>query len=248
MPKSEKSVPAAGLLKPIETQRASEAIFEQIKNLIISGRLKPGERLPSERDMMDMLGRSRPPIREALRMLENAGLVRTIPGSGGAVVQTLSTTSVEQPLANMLALNQISKEELLEYRRLNDVTFAGWAAERRSEADLQDIKANIEKMATVLDDLEGFIPCDIEFHKLIAAAGKNTFAKIVTAVISASVMNMLNTSFADVEEKQGRWQRENVLRVHRKIYEAIKNGDSEAAREATREHMLGFETDFKNQI
>ena len=245
MSKNEKTMPYEGLLRPAPNMRASEAIFGQIRDLIIGGKLKPGERLPSERDMMDMLGRSRPPIREALRMLENAGLIKSIPGSGGAVVQTLSTSSIEEPLANMLALNHITKEELLEYRRLNDVTFAGWAAERRSEEDLEAIKANIEKMSTVLDDPEEFIPCDIEFHKLIADAGKNSFAKIVTAVISASVMNMLSTNFAHVEEKQGRWQRENVLRVHHKIFDAIRGRDAEAARNATQEHMLGFETDFK---
>ncbi len=246
MTKNEKAGPAAEYLRPVEAKRASEAIFAQIRDLIISGKLKPGERLPSERDMMYMLGRSRPPIREALRMLENAGFIKSIPGSGGAVVQTLSTSSVEEPLANMLALSHITKEELLEYRRLNDVTFAGWAAERRTDEDLEAINANIEKMSKVLDDPEEFILCDIEFHKLIADAGKNSFAKIVTAVISASVMSMLSTNFADVEEKQGNWQRENVLRVHRKIFEAIQKCDAEAARNATQEHMLGFETDFKH--
>lgn len=246
MTKNERNTSAAELLKPVVTKRASEAIFAQIRDLIISGRLRPGERLPSERDMMDMLGKSRPPIREALRMLENAGLIKSIPGSGGAIVQQLDTSSVSEPLSNMLALSSITKDELLEYRRLNDVTFAGWAAQRRTKEDIDALERNLEKMSTTLDDLESFVPCDIEFHKLIAEAGKNSFAKIVTAVISASVMSLLTTSFADVEEKQGRWQRENVLRAHRKIFDAIKAGDARAAREATREHMRGFETDFKN--
>ncbi len=246
--RNEKPVPASEFLKPIETQRASEAIFEQIRGLIIDGKIRPGDRLPSERDMMKTFGRSRPTIREALRMLENAGLIRITPGSGGAVVQTLTTASIEQPLADMLALNRITKNELLEYRRLNDVTFAGWAAERRTEEDLKAIEANLETMSRSLDNLEKFIESDIEFHRLIAAAGKNSFAQIVTGVISASVMNLLYTSFADVEERQGTLHRSNVLRVHRKIYEAILKGDAEGAREATREHMLGFETDFKNII
>ncbi len=244
--RNEKSVPAADLLQPIETQRASEVIFEQIRSLIVDGKLKPGERLPSERDMMKTLGRSRPTIREALRMLENIGLIHITPGSGGAVVQTLTTASVEQPLSNMLALNQITKKELLEYRRLNDVNFAGWAAERRTEEDIKAIEANLERMSGSLDNLERFIESDIEFHRLIAAAGKNSFAQIVTGVISASVMNLLYTSFADVEERQGAMQRRNVLRVHRKIFDAIRSGDAKAAKEATQEHMLGFETDFES--
>ena len=78
------------IFHPIKTVRASEAIYEQIKDRIISGELKPGDRLPSERNMMELFQRSRPTIREALRMLERSGYIRTIPGSNGALV-TLPT-------------------------------------------------------------------------------------------------------------------------------------------------------------
>ena len=71
-------------LAPVETKRASEVIFEQIREMILSGQLKPGDRLPSEKSLMEMLKRSRPTVREALRMLEHAGFIRTIPGSNGA--------------------------------------------------------------------------------------------------------------------------------------------------------------------
>ena len=63
----------ANLFRPVETKRASEAIFDQIKDLIMRGKLRPGDRLPSERSMIEMFQRSRPTIREALRMLERAG-------------------------------------------------------------------------------------------------------------------------------------------------------------------------------
>ena len=65
------------IFHPIKTVRASEAIYEQIKDRIISGELKPGDRLPSERNMMELFQRSRPTIREALRMLERSGYIRT---------------------------------------------------------------------------------------------------------------------------------------------------------------------------
>ncbi len=244
MQNNEKPVFAADLLKPIETKRASELIFEQIQELITSGQMKPGERLPSERDMMEMLGKSRPTIREALRMLENAGLVRIVAGSGGAVVQTLTTSSVVQPLTNMLALNQITKEELLEYRRLNDVTFAGWAAERRTEADLKAMEENLESLSTSLDDIDAFIVCDIAFHELITTAGKNCFAQIVTGVISSSIKRILYTYFTGVQAEEGRLKREKALKAHSKIYRAILKGNAEDARSATIEHMRGLETDI----
>ena len=122
--------------QPIGGGRASEAIYDQLRELITSGVLKPGDRLPSERAMMEQLHRSRPTIREALRMLEQGGYVASTHGASGAVVQELTIDGVEQPLSAMLQLNQISLEELGEYRAVNDGTIAGWAARRRTDEDL----------------------------------------------------------------------------------------------------------------
>ena len=93
--------------QPIGGGRASEAIYDQLRELITSGVLKPGDRLPSERAMMEQLHRSRPTIREALRMLEQGGYVASTHGASGAVVQELTIDGVEQPLSAMLQLNQI---------------------------------------------------------------------------------------------------------------------------------------------
>ena len=102
------------LLAPVETTRASQAIYDQIVQLIVSGELRPGDRLPSERQMMDMMQRSRPTIREALRMLERNGLIQIVPGSSGAVVVEPSAASVEEPLETMLNMSHLSSHELLE--------------------------------------------------------------------------------------------------------------------------------------
>ena len=92
--------------QPIGGGRASEAIYDQLRELITSGVLKPGDRLPSERAMMEQLHRSRPTIREALRMLEQGGYVASTHGASGAVVQELTIDGVEQPLSAMLQLNR----------------------------------------------------------------------------------------------------------------------------------------------
>ena len=76
--------------QPIKARRASEDIYAQLRDLITSGALKPGDRLPSERAMMEQLQRSRPTIREALRMLEQGGYVASTHGASGAVVQELT--------------------------------------------------------------------------------------------------------------------------------------------------------------
>ncbi len=147
----------------------------------------------------------------------------------------------------MLALGKITKAELLEYRRLNDVTFAGWATERRSDEDIRLLEENLERMASLLDDSDAFIRCDTEFHRLIAAAGKNGFAVIVAGVISGVVLDMLHTDFAEIEASRGRRLREGVLKLHTELFEAIRRRDSENARKIAMEHMLDFENDFKSR-
>mgnify|MGYP000562676289 CR=1 FL=1 len=114
----------------------TEQIRAALAGDILAGKYSPGDRLPSERAMMEQLHRSRPTIREALRMLEQGGYVASTHGASGAVVQELTIDGVEQPLSAMLQLNQISLEELGEYRAVNDGTIAGWAARRRTDEDL----------------------------------------------------------------------------------------------------------------
>ena len=138
--------------QPIGGGRASEAIYDQLRELITSGVLKPGDRLPSERAMMEQLHRSRPTIREALRMLEQGGYVASTHGASGAVVQELTIDGVEQPLSAMLQLNQISLEELGEYRAVNDGTIAGWAARRRTDEDLAALDSCLTAAEQALGD------------------------------------------------------------------------------------------------
>ena len=232
-------------LAPVATKRASEAIYDQIKNLIISGELKPGDRLPSERNMMSMLQRSRPPIREALRMLERSGFIKTIPGSGGAVVMKVSSKTVEQPLENMISLNQISHKELLEYRELNEVAFAGWAAERRNEKELADIAECIQTSTNVVEDIEAFISFDIKFHELVAAAGHNRIISIVNRVISRLVFNILRTSFQEYSKEDQTKMCIEINEMHQEIYKAILKQDSKKAKELMRHHIERFQGDLK---
>ncbi|MFR3922117.1 MAG: FadR/GntR family transcriptional regulator [Dysosmobacter welbionis] len=115
------------LFTPAKTQRASEAIYNQIYPKIISGELRPGDRLPPERELAEMFQRSRPVVREALRMLQQEGLIETAVGSsGGAVIQGVSLKSVEEPLKNLVAMGAINLDELLEYRHINDRSCAVW--------------------------------------------------------------------------------------------------------------------------
>ncbi len=233
-------------LDPVESKRSSESIFEQIRGKIMAGEIKPGDRLPSERAMMDMLEKSRPTIREALRMLECAGLVKIIPGSGGAVVMEPSNASVEQPLESMLTLKQIEKSELLEYRELNELAAAGWAATRRSHEDLEAIQVCLESLDRAKNDFARFAEQDLAFHQAIASAGHNRLAGIVDRVVHGLVLNLLSEAYEKKSDRARRGMMENILSSHTAIYRAIGAQDEALARKTMREHIRLFETDILN--
>lgn len=109
------------IFQPVQTKRASEAIFDQIKDLIIRGELQPGDRLPSERNMIEMFQHSRPTIREALRMLERTGYIRTMAGSNGAIIMPPNDKNLENSLSDALSIGHIPLEQLAEYRAASEI-------------------------------------------------------------------------------------------------------------------------------
>lgn len=245
MPKKVEERETAQLLHPVETQRASEAIYGQIKTLVIQGQLKPGDRLPSERSLMEVMGRSRPTIREALRMLEREGLIRTVPGGSGAVVQQPSTDTVTQSLDTMLQVGRVSLEELGEFRMHNDVAVARWAAQRRTQADLDALREILEQMERCIQarDWEGFFALDPQFHCRLAYAGKNTVAAIMSQVLSElsnpiSMKKILNQPEHDREK-----QALSILDMHRQIFGAVCSGHPQAAEDAMALHIRSFVDD-----
>lgn len=245
MGKKEEEGRLARLLRPVETQRASEAIYEQIKTLIVQGQFKPGDRLPSERSLMELMGRSRPTIREALRMLERAGFIRTVPGGSGAVIQQPSTELVAQSLDVMLQVGRVSLRELGEFRRHNDAAVARWAALRRGREDLdalEDILTRSEEFVRARD-WEGFLGLDPEFHCALAYAGDNTVAAVMSRVLSQLCNPITLATLRGQPEEGAQEQARSILEVHRKILEAVRAGDPEKAGRAMELHIQDFVND-----
>lgn len=229
---------------PVPSDHATAAIYSQISNLILSGDLKPGDRLPSERKMMIMFERSRPTIREALRMLERSELIKTLPSSGGAVIVEPTSSSVEEPLETMLTLNQIQNSDLLEYRALNEIATAGWAAERRTEKDLAHIMHHIQQSELVGDNFSEFVSHDLQFHHAIAQAGGNSVSGMVNRVMHTLVSSKLEEAFAKKSAASKHEMMQTVLASHREIYGAIVERDAEQAQRVMREHMDLFAEDL----
>ena len=215
---------------PVVTQKASKVIFDQIRERIVAGDLKPGDKLPSERTLMNMLQRSRPTVREALRMLEHAGLIQIIPG-GRAIVKEPSITSIQRPLEDMMTLQSISDAELFEYRFYIEEMMAEWAAQRRTEEDLAALWDCIESSKELVDDFDAFLKKEIYFRLLVAEASHNRLAVIMEKVIYDAVVNAMTIALAPRTPEQRREINRNVIEDNKRVYEAIKARDSKLARE-----------------
>ena len=165
------------LFGPATTKRASQVIYDQICGKILSGELKPGDRLPSERCLAEQFQRSRPSVREALRMLQQDGLLEiTVGSSGGAVVRGVSLKTAEEPLKKIVDCGVINLEELVEYRHINDRGCARLAAVHCTDEDAQKIQEILDHAKASIDDPLSFQKYDIAFHSALAVASHNQLA------------------------------------------------------------------------
>lgn len=231
-------------LQPVQTKRASEEIYNQILQLILDGEIHPGERLPSERKMMDMMHRSRPTIREAMRMLEREGYIKIYSGSSGAVVQEINVDNAVQSLETIIQMKHMKIEEILEFRRLTECEAAKLASERRTAEDLEKMKEILQRSENVLGESDAFIACDLEFHLALADASHNAMYSIMMQVCR----NVIGESLSDIlikgteAEQEMRYQR--ILDVHKETYIAIKNQHGAEAARLLTIHLTNAESDF----
>ena len=210
------------LFQPATTKRASEVIYDQIYQKIASGELRPGDSLPSERELAEQFHRSRPSVREALRMLQQDGFLKINVGSaGGAVVHSLSLHTVEEPLKKLLAAGAIKLDDLVEYRNINDHTCARLAALRRTEEDIRAIQATLDAAEASICTPNSFEKYDIAFHTALAKASHNALALLINDVILQSIQH------CSLEEHQ-RINRE-IFESHSAILRAVIKGDPDEA-------------------
>jgi GntR family transcriptional repressor for pyruvate dehydrogenase complex len=227
--------------KPIRTKKIYAEIVEQLKNMMSDGELKPGNKLPSERDMAESLGVSRASVREALTALEAMGILDMRPGEGTFVKQSSSSGTFE-PLALVLAVERNPGEQMMEVRRVLETESAALAAKRLNDKTLQKIKKSLEEMKAA-DNVEQAVACDLKFHFSIAEATQNT----ILLRIMNTVADLMHHTFRTDREKlyaQGE-KGVQIIREHEAILAAIEEQNPEKAREAMLEHINNIEAGIK---
>lgn len=230
-------------LQPVQTKRASEEIYNQIRKLILDGEIHPGERLPSERKMMEMMHRSRPTIREAMRMLEREGYIKIYSGSSGAVVQEINVDNAVQSLETIIQMKHMKIEEILEFRRLTECEAARLASERRTEEDLEKMKEILQRTEKALGESEDFISCDLEFHLALADASHNGMYTIMLQVCRNVIGESLSSILTKGKKTEQKLRYQRILEVHKQTYIAIKNQHGAEAARLMTAHLKDAEAD-----
>jgi GntR family transcriptional regulator, transcriptional repressor for pyruvate dehydrogenase complex len=214
------------------TGRVSETIARRIKRDISRGALKPGEKLPAERDMAQRFQTSRVSVREAYRSLEELGLLTIKRGAeGGAFIAEFDHTPVMKSLSLMLRLGKTSHDEITEARRLIEPPIARLAARRARPEDIEQLMRVVDAQETALQRRGHYRPFDLQFHRSIAACARN----LPLTVLMDSLSDLTVEVVADLDLSAG--VQHQVCESHRRIANAIKRGDEEAAYKLMLHHV-----------
>jgi DNA-binding FadR family transcriptional regulator len=235
---SKKSPSAA--FEPIKATRAHEAILAQLQRKILEGDLEPGDRLPSEREMMETFGVSRPTVREALRVAESLGLVAVRHGDPyGPRVLGQPSVGVTRVLDGLLSAERTSVAELLEARMVLEGAAARLAAARPT-ADLGPVEEAYRAMEQAQDFVR-FVETDALFHRRIAEVGGNRLLVVILTALRDPIVRLITAGFSSETDARSRAK---ILRTHGEILKSIRAGDGAAADRRSRRHIFDLYADL----
>lgn len=208
-------------------------VVSYVRGLIERGALRPGDRLPAERDLAAHIGVSRPTVRAGLRALSAMGVVRPRHGSGTYIPDGPPTLGTEA-LSFLAALHGITREKMYEARRILEVGAAALAAERATADQLATLADEVAGMFASMNDPSLFLVHDINFHRTVAAASGNPIVATLVEMVSALYYERRRGTAAQASHGDLR----DAAEMHRRIYQAIRTRDAESARQAMNTHLV----------
>jgi DNA-binding FadR family transcriptional regulator len=223
-------------LEPISVPKASDILAERLRALILSGKIAEGEMLPTERELVQDSGLSRSSVREALRMLEVEGLIVTRPGrAGGSTVKLPGSGSVTRSIELFVKTHGIRLQALLDCRLAVEPFLAGRAAENRTDEDLARIRELHEQFARSTDDVPAYKRINLDWHLAVARASGNEVLIVLMEAISQPIYDA-----ADYKEVTTQRIREETVKAHAAIVEAIERRDAVAATNRMQRHLSAY--------
>ena len=217
----------------VSVDRASQVIVEQIRLLVRNGRLKPGDRLPSERDLCERFGVSRVTMREALRVLEASGIVQIRVGArGGAFVTTPTSDRLGEGLADLISLSPITASDATEARMVFELGILPLVIERATEKDIDELDELVRSGEKALKDGTYTMSDSAAFHVRIAACTHNPAIEMIVQSFHGPLLMSLQEAqtAAPLMGRRG-------VREHREYVDAIRARDVEAARTVMTAHL-----------
>lgn len=230
------------MFNKIETKKMYMKIVEQIRDLIKEDKLKPGDKLPPEQVLAKQFGTSRPSVREALSALEILGIIDSR-GVRGNFIKNNNSASVlyEQSIAELQS--EESPFELLEARKTIETEIASLAAKKANSNDIKELATLLQKMKGITDDFSKMMVVDREYHLNIASATHNNFLYSVMFTMNQLLEEKLWTTMKERIYKLPGYSKK-YINDHTLIFEAIKNKNSEQAKEKMLLHLSGIEKDM----
>jgi len=209
----------------------TEQVVDQVRVMIHDGKLRPGDRLPPERELARQLGISRASLRAGLRFLAAIGVLTSRHGSGTYIADGPPALDSD-PLSMLASLHGFTTEKMFEARRLVEVAVAGLAAEHATDDQLRIMAEEVAETYAALDNPQEYLVHDFGFHRAVAAASGNpilaTFMEMVADILYQRRCKTIDRS-RDLKES---------VEMHRRIYRAIRDRNPDAARAAMSEHLI----------
>lgn len=219
---------------PLPRMPLADGAIQAIKNMITSGQLRPGQKLPPEREMATQLGLSRNSLREAIRALVLMNILESRQGDG-TYVTSLEPSLLMEPMSFVISLDSAIMRHLFEVRNIFEPEAAALAAERIHNDEVEALQECVAAMGRCVHKPDVFLQGDVEFHGLIAKAARNPLLNSVMASLGSLSLSSRIQTARDVTIRQ------TASADHDAILQAIRDRDPHASRTAMRVHLLHVE-------
>ncbi|MFJ8248220.1 FadR/GntR family transcriptional regulator [Peribacillus asahii] len=226
-------------------KKAYQVIVDQINEYFLNGKLKPGDKLPTERDLASRFNVSRTSVREALRKLEIKGIIEIKQGSG-SFIKTSENFAVEEISSTIMNAEKKLIYEMLELRRMLEVECASLASQRATSEDLHRIREALEMMDYAKNDVDLGLQADLNFHISIVYASHNSIFLQLIKTLSGHMQDTIRATRRQRLANQERNQ--DTINEHKEIYLAIATGDADQAAQLMEKHITQIRKELTESL